>query len=127
MNITIAVDTSGSVSDHDFHVFVSEVASILRMMKPEKITLIQFDTSIKSVDKIESIQNLKECKFTGRGGTRIHEVMDWAVENKPQLLMVFSDGEFDMPQVKPPGDLLWVIHNNPGFHPPFGKTINYTI
>jgi predicted metal-dependent peptidase len=127
MNLVVAVDTSGSVSDHDFHVFVSEVASILRMMKPEKITLIQFDTDIKSVTEIKSIQDLKECKFTGRGGTRIEPVMEWALNANPQLTMVFSDGEFRYSETKPPGDVLWVVHNNTGFKPSFGKVIHYSI
>lgn len=127
MDLAIAVDTSGSVSDHDFLMFVTEVSSILRMMKPEKITLVQFDTAIKSVDEIKNIADLGKCKFTGRGGTKIHPVMDWAKENKPQLLLVFSDGEFYPAHTKPPGDLLWLIHNNPRFTAPFGKTIHYEI
>lgn len=127
MNLSIAVDTSGSVSDHDFLVFVTEVASILRMMKPEEITLVQFDTQIKSVDKIKSINDLMRCKFTGRGGTQITPVLDWANETKPQLLMVFSDGEFRFHATKAKCETLWLIHNNPRFAPPFGKTIHYSI
>lgn len=127
MNLVIAVDTSGSVSDHDFHVFVSEVASILRMMKPEKITLIQFDTGIKAVTEIKSIQDLKNCKFTGRGGTDVKPVMSWITDRKPQLTLLFSDGYFSYPDTAPPSELLWIIHNNPGFQVPFGKTVHYSI
>lgn len=127
MNLSIAVDTSGSVSDADFLKFISEVASILRMMKPEKITLVQFDTTIKAIDTIKDLKDLQKCKFKGRGGTRIDPVMDWAIEEKPQLLMVFSDGYFDPAHTPPPGELLWMIHNNEQFKAPFGKTIHYKI
>lgn len=127
MAMTIAVDISGSVSDGDFHVFVSETGAILKMMQPEKITLIQFDTSIKSVDVVKSIQDLMAVKFTGRGGTAIEPVLDWANENKPQLLMVFSDGEFRFNGTQTKSETLWLIHNNPRFFPPFGKVIHYTI
>lgn len=128
MNLVIAVDISGSVSDHDFKVFVTEVHQILRMMKPEKITLIQFDTQLQHVDEVRSVQELLSLQFTGRGGTLIHPVMDWAEEKKPQLLLVFSDGEFSMPRTKPRhSEVLWLIHNNAGFAPPFGKTIHYHI
>ena len=82
MDLTIAVDTSGSVNDQEFNVFVSEVHSILRMMKPEKITLLQFDTQIKSVTKIRNLKELTQCKFTGRGGTRIDPVLDWVNKMK---------------------------------------------
>lgn len=127
MAMTIAVDISGSVSDEDFHVFVSETGAILKMMQPEKITLIQFDTSIKSVDVVKNIQELMAVKFTGRGGTAIEPVLDWANENKPQLLMVFSDGEFRFKGTQTKSETLWLIHNNPRFFPPFGKVIHYSI
>ena len=127
MNMAIAVDISGSVSDSDFHVFVSEIASILRMMKPEKISLIQFDTKIYSVDEVKSIQELMKVKFSGRGGTAIEPVLEWADKNKPQLLMVFSDGYFSFQVSECKSTTLWLIHNNKKFSPPFGKTIHYKI
>lgn len=127
MNMAIAVDISGSVSDSDFHVFVSEIASILRMMKPEKISLIQFDTEIHSVDEVKSIQELMKVKFSGRGGTAIEPVLEWADKNKPQLLMVFSDGYFSFQVSECKSTTLWLIHNNEKFAPPFGKTIHYKI
>lgn len=128
IDLAIAVDISGSVSDHDFKVFVTEVASIFRMMKPDKITLIQFDTQLQHVNEVRSINELLSLQFTGRGGTYIEPVMQWAQEKTPQLLMVFSDGEFSMPAAKPKSsEVLWLIHNNASFTPPFGKTIHYKI
>ena len=64
-------------------------------MKPDKITLIQFDRNIKSVDSISNIRDLMNVKFIGRGGTRIEPVMNWADKHKPKLLLVFTDGEFN--------------------------------
>jgi predicted metal-dependent peptidase len=127
MDLCIAVDISGSVSDHDFKVFVSEVAGIFKMMKPSRITLIQFDTEIKSTDTVKSVRELMGIKFTGRGGTCISPVMEWAKEHKPQLLMVFSDGEFNFYGNEFQGDTLYLIHNNTGFTPPRGKVIHYEI
>lgn len=127
MNMAIAVDISGSVSDSDFKRFVSEIASIFRMMKPELIQLIQFDTEIKSVDTIKSIQDLMKVKFAGRGGTDIDPVMKWCNENKPQLLMVFTDGEFRTYTDKVTTETIWLIHNNKNFTTPYGKVIHYEI
>lgn len=129
IDVTIAVDTSGSVSDHDFSVFIAETQSIFRAMKPRQITLIQFDTEIKEVSKLHSINDLRTVKFEGRGGTCIYPVLEWAKEHKPQLLLIFTDGHFHLP----PGDmklktpLVWLIHNNPKFIAPHGKTIHYAI
>ena len=127
MDLAVAVDISGSVSDADFNVFVSEVHSILRMMKPEKITFIQFDTKLQHVDEIHSVQELLALTFTGRGGTDVHPVLEWAKQKKPQLLLIFSDGEFRIPTGKAPTETLWVIHNNQAFKPNFGKVIHYKI
>ena len=127
INLAIAVDTSGSVSDEDFKVFVTEVHSILRMMNPEQIQLIQFDTAIKSVTKIRNTNELMACRFTGRGGTAITPVLEWANENKPQLLLVFSDGEFRFYGTDTKVQTLWIIHNDPSFKAPFGRVIHYSI
>ena len=127
IDMAVAIDTSGSVSDEDFLRFISETHTILRMMKPKKMTLVQFDSELKSVDSVGSIQELMRVKFTGRGGTEIGPVLDWAAVNKPQLILVFSDGEFDMPDVYTRLNFLWIIHNDPQWTAPFGKVIHYTL
>lgn len=127
IDLEIAVDISGSVTDHEFHVFVSEVASIFKMMKPEKITLVQFDTEIKSVTELKSIKELLQIEFKGRGGTFIVPVIERINSVKPRLVMIFTDGHFkfygDDAVVKP----IWLIHNNPEFTAPYGKVIHYSI
>lgn len=127
MDIAIAVDISGSVRDEDFKTFVSEIHSMLRMMKPSKINLIQFDTEIHSDDVIRSTLDLANVKFKGRGGTDIRPVLEWADENKPQLLLVFTDGDFNFYGTTTKAKALWLIHNNKEFKAPFGKTIHYEI
>ena len=121
------ITTSGSVSDSEFNRFVTETASILRMMKPEKITVVQFDTSIKSTDDVRNVQDLMGIQFTGRGGTRIDPVIEWANKTKPQLLLLFSDGRFRFSNQKANSKTLWLIHDNPKFEAPFGKVIHYEI
>jgi len=127
INIAVAVDTSGSVSDEEFNRFVSETASIMKMMKPETITIIQFDTEIKSVDKVHSMHDLMHVSFTGRGGTHIEPVLEWADKNKPQLLLVFTDGYFHFYGPETKAKTLWLIHDNPKFQAPFGKVIHYEV
>lgn len=127
MDIAIAIDTSGSVSDDDFKRFISETHSILKVMKPSKITVIQFDAELKAVDTVRSTKDLMNVTFTGRGGTWITPVLDWANENKPQLLLVFTDGCFNFEETQAKCKTLWLIHGNPGFVAPFGKTIHYEI
>lgn len=125
LDIAIAVDASGSVSDADFLRFVSETHAIIKSMKPSNISLLTFDTGIRSVNKVRSVQELMQVKFTGRGGTAISPVLEWANQNKPQLLLVFTDGEFRFYDLATKTPVLWLIHNNPSFKAPFGKTIHY--
>lgn len=127
IDLAIAVDTSGSVTDEEFRRFVSETSGILKMMQPDEMTLIQFDTHLKSVDTIKNLRDLTQVTFTGRGGTRIKPVLDWTKENKPQLLLVFSDGEFVWPEDRLKSPTLWIIHNNKGFQAPFGQVIHYEV
>jgi predicted metal-dependent peptidase len=127
MDIAVAVDVSGSVSQKDFDRMVSELHGIFRMMKPEKITLVHFDTEIKHVHPIRNLLDLKKSTFTGGGGTAIKPLTEWADENKPQLLLVFTDGYFGFHGAATKVNTIWLIHENPHFKPPFGKTIHYEI
>ena len=127
IDIAVAIDASGSVSDTQFLQFVSDIHSIFKTVKPKKITLIHFDTSIRGVTEIKDMRDLSQVKFTGRGGTNIVPLMEWAEEHRPQLLMVFTDGYFPFPAVTYSKDSLWLIHNNPNWSSPIGKTIHYSL
>lgn len=129
IDMVIAVDISGSVSDYEFQNFVSEIASIFRMVKPKKLTLIQFDTRIQNVNVIKSIPELVQVKFHGRGGTQIGELVDWVNTHKPQLTLVFTDGDFPFKNYQSKLQFLWMIHNDysQSFSPAFGKAIHYKI
>lgn len=125
MDLVVAVDISGSVSDAEFLQIISEVHSILKMQKPDKITLIQFDTTIKSVTEIHNVRELSQVVFTGRGGTYIGPVLEWINQNKPQLSLIFTDGCFLFYGAETKRDVVWLINDNPNFTGPFGKTIHY--
>lgn len=128
-DLVIGVDISGSVMDHEFKRFVDEIAGIFRMMKPKKITLVQFDTKIQHVDEVRSVQELLKVQFNGRGGTDVTDILDFADKKKAQLTMIFTDGEFYPPKTEAKPNTIWMIHNNEERwkSPGFGKTIHYTI
>lgn len=127
IDIGIAIDSSGSVSDREFAQFVSETHSIIKRLKPAKLSLISFDTDIRSVDQIKDVKDLMKIKFHGRGGTRIEPVIQWAKDNSPKVLLIFTDGgfRFNQPSQPPKTDVIWLIHNNPSFAAPIGKVIAY--
>ncbi len=129
-DITVAVDASGSVSDYEFSRFINEIAGIHERLKPEKINIIDFDTKIKNVHvATENTDILKDITFTGRGGTNINPVFKWAIKNKPEVLLIFTDGWFNLPDKNkyPNTSILWLIHNNEQFTAERGRIIHYEI
>jgi len=128
-NIAIAIDISSSVSDHEFNVFIGKIAEIQAIMKPEKITVISFNTKITGVQTLTPEDNpLTKLKFKGRGGTAITEVLEWLAENKPTVALVFTDGEFN--QVEPMSKtvpMVWLIHNAPSWKTKYGRVIHYNV
>jgi predicted metal-dependent peptidase len=127
-NIAVAVDCSGSVSDEEFNYFITEIDSIQQNMEPEKITVIDFDTQINSVQEITEGENVfDKLTFHGRGGTRISDLLRWAEKNQPTVLLVFTDGEFHQ-QPAPKGvPIIWLIHGDPSWSCSYGQVIHYDI
>ena len=129
-NIAVAVDSSGSVLQSEFNYFIREIASIRENLKPDKITLVDFDTRIRSIQEInESTNILKDLKFKGGGGTDVHDLLKWAKKNNPDVMLIFTDGEFSMPgsSCYPTCPVIWLIHDGREFTSPFGEIINYDI
>lgn len=126
-SLTAYVDISGSVSDEDFKRFVSELSGIFRMVKLQKLTVVQFDTTIKSSDTVHSLAELSKIKFTGRGGTWIKPVLDLIDKNPKELSLIFTDGEFHQAGFHSKGNIVWLIHDNPNWKSDYGRVIHYSM
>lgn len=126
-NFAVFPDLSGSTSDHEVSVMISEVSSIFKILKPNEVTMVPFDTSILDVIKVKSLHAMQNLDFHGRGGTNITPVIQWIEDNKPEFGLIFSDGEFSPPRVSTKVPVIWLIYNNPGFTAPFGKVIHFNI
>lgn len=124
-HIAVAIDTSGSISVMQFKRFISEAYGILTDMQPKKMDLIQFDYIIRAVDCLRTVADMEKVVFTGRGGTDVNELTTWANENKPDVLVIFSDGYFPRPHVTTQVPTIWIIHTATSFNAPYGKTIYF--
>lgn len=126
IKIAVAFDMSGSVTDEDTKRYMTEVHDVLVKLKPDVLTLIQFDTCVKSVHSIKSASDLMNMHMTGRGGTDVRPVIQWAADNKPNALLIFSDGEFRIPNDNPNVPIMWLIHGrNPNWSAPFGQVLYF--
>jgi predicted metal-dependent peptidase len=128
-HIAFAFDMSSSVSDKDIQRYVSELMGVIRNLKPEKITLVQFTCEIKSVHRLKTLRELAALELRGRGGTDIEPLMAWAKLNKPTALCVFTDGEYSHPSFNPGCPVMWMIHgySKDMFHCDFGTTIRFDV
>ena len=129
-NLAEAFDASGSVEPEEFSHFVNENKVIQELLRPDLVTVISFDTEITSIQEFTQETDLfKDLKFTGGGGTDIRPVLQWAIDNNPEVLLIFTDGEFEMPgpELHPTCPVVWLIHDNEDFTAPFGEIIFYDI
>lgn len=128
-HIAFAFDMSSSVSDADIKRYVTELMAVVRNLKPEKISLVQFTCEIKSVHRIKTVRELAAVELRGRGGTDIEPLMEWAKLHKPTALCVFTDGEYSHPSFNPGCPVMWMIHgySKDMFHCDFGTTIRFDV
>jgi predicted metal-dependent peptidase len=125
-NLAVGDDVSGSVTRVQHNHFAAETMAILKGLKPEKITFLQFDTRIVETDELKAPRDMQRVRFKGGGGTDIEPLMKWADKHRPAALIVFSDGEFTPATTNPRLPVFWIINGNPNFKAPFGKVIPYT-
>ena len=126
-SISIAIDTSGSISTQQFNQFISEITSIFRFLKPKELEVIQFDYDIKSIDKVSDINQLKTINFVGGGGTDVKEVIARFIDKPSKALVIITDGHLDTDLPKPNQPVIWVVFDNPDFNAPFGQYIHFKI
>jgi predicted metal-dependent peptidase len=104
-HMLLAIDTSGSVSNDELTEFMNEIHHIYKA--GVDITIIQCDTTIKSIEPYKGEHDLK---VVGRGGTEFDPVIEYFNEHLRDYtsLVYFTDGECST-RVTPKGQTLWVI------------------
>lgn len=111
IQIVIAIDISGSMSDGEFDSAVLEILSILSKHNYE-VTIIECDNRIRRVYRLKSKRDLKKRVET-KGGTSFSPVFEYMNKNKMKdhFLIYFTDGMGEKelsvkPQTK---KILWVL------------------
>ena len=118
-------DVSGSISKADSIRFNSEVKYVQEVLKPSKLTLVQFDTKIQEVKEYLEEEPFEEFKVSTGGGTSLVCVRNYINEHKPTAAIIFSD-MLVHPMQKPDFDIpiIWVAINNKSTKVNFGKLIH---
>ena len=130
IDVSVAIDMSGSISDKQANDFLSEVKGIMDEYKDFKLDLWCFDTGIYNYAKFtgDTADEILEYKVEGGGGTDFDANFEFMKDEgiEPKKFIMFTDGY-------PCGswgdeqycDTLFIIHGNESIVAPFGQTAYY--
>lgn len=125
-HLSYYIDVSGSITDEDVTRVHSELTHLWRRFKPNKMTVVQFDTEIAAEDTFTANHPYKKLNIKARGGTDMACVAEHIDKTRPTAAIIFSDNECDpMPEPESPIPVFWLINGTWGFVPTFGKIIPY--
>lgn len=126
--IDFAIDTSGSVSEETFNKFITEIHEVFKQFSPENIGIMQFDDIIQDIKKVCSLEEFKQIKFKGGGGTTVQPVLQEYAKNDAKALVILTDGYFHhSKQDDPNKPVIWAIYDNPSFVPAFGSAVHFKL
>lgn len=113
VDITVAIDISGSISDKEIGEFISEIDAIKSQLRA-KITLLACDSKLAEgspwyFEPWEEFSMPK--KFGGGGGTSFVPVIEWAEQQDriPDLIVYFTDAQGKFPDQEPPFPVIWLV------------------
>ena len=130
IDVSVAIDMSGSISDKMARDFLSEVKGIMDEYQDFKLDLWCFDTDVYGYKQFTSdtADEIMEYQCQGGGGTDFDANWQFMKNEQiePKKFIMFTDGY-------PCGswgddnycDTLFVIHGNDAIIAPFGQTAHY--
>ena len=127
IDVSVAIDMSGSISDKMAKDFLSEVKGIMDEYKDFKLDIWCFDTDIYGYKQFtgDTADEINDYQCQGGGGTDFEANWQFMKDNdiNPKKFIMFTDGY-------PCGswgdedycDTLFIIHGNDAIIAPFGQT-----
>lgn len=132
IEVFVGIDTSGSITNEDLRIFLSEVQGIMDSYDEYKVHIVTWDTAVHNPAEFSSdnMQSITEYEPGGGGGTDPHCVWEYLRENdiQPKKLIMFTDYCFFgwRPQeVENYCDTVWIIKGNKDATPEFGVYAHY--
>lgn len=130
IDVSCAIDMSGSISDKQAKDFISEVKGIMEEYQDFKLDIWCFDTSVYNYEKFtgDNMDDIMDYKVQGGGGTDFDANWEFMKNEDlvPKKFIMFTDGY-------PCGswgdedycDTLFIIHGTDSIIPPFGNVAYY--
>jgi predicted metal-dependent peptidase len=113
IEVVVALDVSGSITDKEISEFVAEINAIKSLMRA-RIILHACDSELAEGGPwvFESWDELVMPEhFAGGGGTSFRPVMEWAEaqDRQPDLLVYFTDAKGEFPEYEPSFPVIWLV------------------
>jgi predicted metal-dependent peptidase len=130
IDIVVALDMSGSISDSQARDFLSELKGITEEFNNYKIHIFSFDTEVYNPKDFtsENLDDIVDYEPEGGGGTDFACMFDYMKDNdiNPARFVVFTDG-YPFGTWGDPNycDTVWIIHSDDNPNPPFGTWALY--
>ena len=130
IDVCIAIDTSGSISEKDIKDFMTEIKGIMEAYNEYRIHVWSFDTAVYNPQKFSSddINDIVDYEPQGGGGTDFMANWEFMKENDivPKKFIMFTDGmPFGEWGEEEYCDTCWIIKGNPNCEPPWGVWAHY--
>lgn len=116
-NITICIDTSGSITEFDFDSFLFTVNEIAAREKKKKPFILFGDTEVDWEGFYEGPKTLapgsearRAAVWKGRGGTDFRGLVKRALGNGPDFIIYLTDGFGILPEEKPDVPIVWILN-----------------
>lgn len=130
IDIVVAIDASGSISEGMLRAFLGEVQNIMDSFPAFRIHIITFDTEIYNpVDyNSDNLDDICDYEISGGGGTDFTAIYHYLKnqEIEPMRLVVFTDGypcgSWGDPDYT---DTVWILHGTTTIVPPWGVWAYY--
>ena len=125
IDVAIAIDTSGSISEQDISAFLTEIQGIMDSYNEYRIQVWSFDTEVYNHREFtsENLEEISSYEPAGGGGTDFMANWEYMKENniEPKKFIMFTDG---MPYSSWGDenycDTVFIIKGNEQAQPPFG-------
>jgi predicted metal-dependent peptidase len=131
VRVSFGIDTSGSMGQQMLSDIMSEVVGVTEQFGCFEIDIWCFDTEIHNPQSYthEDGDAPTHYKLAGGGGTIFQTNWDYmkeVYEEPPELFILLTDG-YDCSTIEDTDycDTIFLVHSNPSYKEPFGKTIKY--
>ena len=130
IDIAVALDASGSISETMLKDFLGEIQGIMDSFPAYKIHVFTFDTEAYNPAQYDSdnLDDLCDYEVKGGGGTDFDAIYSYLKENEiePKRLVVFTDGyPYGSWGDENYADTVWILHGTTTIVPPWGQYAYY--